>query len=150
VSETGAPESRAATPAAAVRIRIRDEVIWEMLREARRAPGEECCGLLAGTGGAITHVFPAKNILGSATAYEIAPEELFSIFRAMRSAGLDHLGIYHSHPKGENKPSARDIEQAYYPDAAYFILSPLESASRPVRAFRIRDGAAAELEFEPS
>jgi proteasome lid subunit RPN8/RPN11 len=120
-----------------------------MLRHAWRRPEEECCGLLAGSGGVITHAFPAKNILASATAYEIAPKELFDIFRALRRAGLEHLGIYHSHPATENAPSPRDIERAYYPDAVYFIVSPLASAERPVRAFSIRDGAVAELEIEP-
>jgi proteasome lid subunit RPN8/RPN11 len=55
------------------------------------------------------------------------------------------MGIYHSHPDGDNKPSARDISQAYYPDVAYFILSPRKDTATPVRAFSIRDGKAAEL-----
>lgn len=140
--------SPAPSSARARRIRIAGEALGEMLRHARRHVEEECCGLLAGSGDVITHVFPAKNILRSGTAYEIAPAELFEIFRAMRRAGLDHLGIYHSHPATENAPSPRDIDRAYYPDAAYFILSPLASVERPVRAFSIRDGAAAELEIE--
>lgn len=64
----------------------------------------------------------------------------------MRAAGLDLLGIYHSHPNGKNEPSLRDIELAYYPDAVYFIISPLPGSRRPVRAFSIRDGRVAELE----
>ena len=40
--------------------------------------------------------------------------------REMRAAGLELLGIYHSHPNGENEPSPRDVELAYYPEAAYF------------------------------
>ena len=43
--------------------------------------------------------------------------------------------------------SPRDIEQAYYPSEAYFIISPLPEAPRPVRAFFIRDGRAEELEI---
>ena len=83
----------------------------------------------------------------SASAYEIAPLELFSLFRRMREQSLDHLGIYHSHPRGENVPSRRDIEAAYYPDTAYFIISPRQDAARPVRAFEIRDGQVRELEI---
>ncbi len=49
--------------------------------------------------------------------------------REIRAAGLELLGIYHSHPTGENKPSARDIERAYYPEAAYFIVSRAERVS---------------------
>lgn len=83
-----------------------------------------------------------------ATEYEIAPKELFHLTREIRTAGLQLLGIYHSHPNGKNEPSARDIEQAYYPDVAYFIISPLPEAEKPVRAFAIRDGQVAELQVE--
>lgn len=67
--------------------------------------------------------------------------------REMRAVGLDLLGIYHSHPNGKNEPSQRDIERAYYPDAAYFVVSPLAEAPHPVRAFSIRDGRVVELEI---
>lgn len=67
--------------------------------------------------------------------------------REMRAAGLQLLGIYHSHPNGKNEPSPRDIDEAYYSDAAYFIISPLAGSQRPVRAFSIRDGCVTELEI---
>ena len=129
-------------------VRIRKEILALLRQEAHRAPGEECCGLLAGRDGVITQMFPAANALASATAYEIAPLELFHNLREMRAARLELLGIYHSHPTGENRPSPRDIEQAFYPDAAYFILSPLPAAAQPVRAFSISEGRATELDIK--
>jgi len=66
--------------------------------------------------------------------------------REIRSAGLQLLGIYHSHPHGANEPSRTDVERAYYPDAAYFIISPHAHAEQPVRAFAIRDGVVSELQ----
>jgi [CysO sulfur-carrier protein]-S-L-cysteine hydrolase len=128
-------------------IRVRADILNEMLGHARREPGIECCGLLAGRDGIVAVIFPAKNALSSVTAYEIDPRDLFLLFRQMRAEGLEHLGIYHSHPSGENVPSARDIEQAYYSDQAYFIVSPLLGAPKPVRAFSIRDGVVRELEI---
>lgn len=80
-------------------------------------------------------------------SYDIAPDELFRLMREMRAARRGLLGIYHSHPNGRNEPSPHDIERAYYPDAAYFIISPLAAVARPVRAFSIRDGCASELEI---
>jgi proteasome lid subunit RPN8/RPN11 len=130
-------------------IRIRREILERLQAEARRQPAVECCGLLAGREGVITTLYPATNVLASATRYEIAPEELFRLFRRMRAAGFELLGIYHSHPSGENFPSALDIERAYYPEAAYFILSPVPEAARPVRAFHICDGQVQELDIEP-
>jgi len=127
-------------------IQIRQESFNEMLGSVRDQPFEESCGLLAGRDGVITRIFEAKNAASDpARNYEIAPQELFRLMREIRAAKLELLGIYHSHPNGKNEPSARDIELAYYPDTAYFIISPLPGAARPVRAFSIRDGRATEL-----
>jgi proteasome lid subunit RPN8/RPN11 len=129
-------------------VRVRAGLLEELLAEARRDPRIECCGLLAGRDGVISVVLPARNALGSPTAYEIAPAELFALFRRMRAENLDHLGIYHSHPATDNAPSRTDLDRAYYPGAAWFILSPRADAERPVRAFRIADGRAAELSIK--
>jgi [CysO sulfur-carrier protein]-S-L-cysteine hydrolase len=128
-------------------IRIRAAVLAEILRQARREPRIECCGLLAGRDGVITEIFPAANSLASATRYEIAPVELFQIFRDIRTEKLTHMGQYHSHPSSENVPSPSDIEQAGYPDQAYFIVSLLPDSPEPVRAFFIREGTVVESDI---
>lgn len=120
-----------------------------MLEHARRVPGHECCGLLAGRDGVITHAFPTVNVAADPTkGYEIDPRETVQLMREFRERELEFLGIYHSHPNGKNEPSARDIELAYYSEAAYFIVSPLADAPKPVRAFSIRDGRVMELDIE--
>ena len=119
-----------------------------MLEAARADSVHECCGLLAGCDGSISTTFPAQNALASATAYEIAPQELFTLYRQMREQKLEFLGIYHSHPHKENFPSATDITRAYYPDAIHFIISPKPDAPKPIRAFRILDGQVTELSIE--
>jgi proteasome lid subunit RPN8/RPN11 len=130
-------------------VRIRRQVFLEIANNAHRDAGLECCGLLAGSGGVITQAFPTENAAAHPSKnYEIAPREIVRLLREFRAQGLEFLGIYHSHPKGENTPSPRDIEFAYYSEAAYFIVSPLLDAAKPVRAFSIRDGRATELEIE--
>ena len=101
--------------------------------------------MLAGRDGIIDTIFPTKNVLNSATLYEISPKEMFQFFREMREQGLTHLGQYHSHLHTENFPSPTDIEQAGYPDHAYFIVTLLPDAPKPVRAFLIHDGTFSEL-----
>ena len=128
-------------------VKVRPEILDEMVAHARREPHTECCGLLAGRDGVITAIFPATNSLSSAIAYEIAPRELFELFRTLRDRELTHLGQYHSHLSAENAPSPTDIEQAGYPDQAYFIVSSQGEAPNPVRAFSIREGAVRELEI---
>lgn len=129
-------------------LRVRSGILARLVEEARREPRTECCGLLAGYGGVITEILPARNALSSATAYEIAPEDLFRLFRQIREQGLQHLGIYHSHPETDNFPSPADIERAYYPEAAYFVVSPRQDALRPVRAFWIRGETVIEWKIE--
>jgi proteasome lid subunit RPN8/RPN11 len=144
------------------RVQILKSVLDQMLAHAKADPAIECCGLLAGRDGIISMAFPARNALVSpekiaagtekfgkgATAYEIAPSELFALLRRIRAESLDLLGIYHSHPNTENAPSSTDIERAYYPDVAYLIISPRTNAAHSVRAFRIADGTADELKIE--
>jgi proteasome lid subunit RPN8/RPN11 len=130
-------------------IRIQKKVLEQLVRQSKRELQQECCGLLAGRDGTLNKVFPARNAAEDKTKnYEIAPEELFGLMREIRSAGLELMGIYHSHPNGNNEPSPRDIQRAYYRGTAYFILSPQSGALHPVRVFAIRDGCATELEIE--
>ena len=118
-----------------------------MTNHANREPLEECCGLLAGRDGIVQRAFTAVNVAADpGKKYEIAPNELFRLFREIRADGLELMGIYHSHPNGTIEPSSTDIERAYYSDAAYFILSP--RAPTLIRAFSIRDGQVNELKIE--
>ena len=130
-------------------LQTRRKVLGQLLQHARRQANRECCGLLAGQNGVITLAFPAKNIAADPVRnYQIAPVEIVRLLRGFRERRLGFLGIYHSHPNGDNVPSSRDIELAYYSEAVYFIVSPRPYATTPVRAFSIRDGAARELELK--
>jgi proteasome lid subunit RPN8/RPN11 len=130
-------------------IQLARDIAEEILKHARSNPDEESCGLLAGHDRAISHVFPARNVADRpAVAYEIAPKELFRIMREIRGAALELTGIYHSHPSGDNLPSSRDIERAFYPDASYFIISPHANTPQSIRAYSIRDGHWTELKIQ--
>jgi proteasome lid subunit RPN8/RPN11 len=129
-------------------VRVERGVLDGLLTEARANANIECCGLLAGRDGVISALLSAKNALESAKAYEIAPNELFMLFRRMRDEGLEHLGIYHSHPQGDNSPSPRDIECAFYPEATYVIICPRPDAPSPIRAFHIVKGQASEVSLQ--
>jgi len=129
-------------------LRIERGIFDRLLADAHANPNIECCGLLAGREAVISAILPAKNTLQSPKAFEIAPQELFELFRRIRSAGLEHLGIYHSHPNGENAPSPLDIERAFYPESAYLIISMRPAVSRPIRAFRIAAGQTRELSLQ--
>jgi proteasome lid subunit RPN8/RPN11 len=123
-------------------------VLESLIDHARQDPRIECCGFLAGRAGTITGAYPAENVaINPATRYEVATKEIVQLTRAIREAGLETLGIYHSHPNGKGEPSETDIAAVGYPDVAYFIISPVLDVETPVRAFSIRDGQAVELEM---
>jgi [CysO sulfur-carrier protein]-S-L-cysteine hydrolase len=128
-------------------IRILAGLLAELHAVTRAHSDQECCGLLAARDGVITTLLPAANALASATAYEIAPRELFDLFRRIRTEQLEFAGIYHSHLSTDNVPSPRDIERAFYPEAAYLIVSARPDTLNAVRAFSIRDGRVAELQI---
>jgi proteasome lid subunit RPN8/RPN11 len=133
-------------------VAVLSSVLRVIAAEAARNPCVECCGLLAGADNnvppLVTHIYPATNVLASSFAYEIAPEELFRIMRQIHAGGLRFVGVYHSHPTGENRPSSADITRAFYPDAVYFIASPVLNLAAPVRAFCIRGAIVSELRID--
>jgi [CysO sulfur-carrier protein]-S-L-cysteine hydrolase len=130
-------------------VRVTNEIFQHIIRHAREDAPRECCGLLAGRNDLISRVFPSVNAAEKPeTSYEIAPREIFQHMRAMHATRLELLGIYHSHPKGKNEPSLRDVELAYYPETPYLIVSPLADEQRTVRAFVIQDGSVRELEIQ--
>ena len=117
-----------------------------MIDHAYAALPAECCGLLSGTDGVITDCHPLRNVADRPeTRYYATPEELFAAMRRIRDARQKLLGIYHSHPRTPAYPSAADVEMAFYPEAAYFIIS-LEP-QLDVRAYRIEGARIASLQF---
>jgi proteasome lid subunit RPN8/RPN11 len=119
-------------------VRVLRSVYDAMIAHALDERPNECCGLLAGTKGVITRIYRATNAAETRTVrYDVDRQELVRIFADMRATGVDHLGIYHSHPGSEPKPSATDRKLAYYDTAVYFIVSLRQRRPR-VEAFRLR------------
>jgi len=81
-------------------------------------------------------MYELRNTDGSRTTYLMSPEEQLKVFREMEKEGLDMVAIYHSHPHTIPFPSVRDVRLAFYPDAAYIIIS-LKDGETSVKGFRI-------------
>ena len=123
---------------------VRDEVI----AHARAGLPNEACGILAGRDGRVERFFAAQPDEPSPYYYRISAEDQIRIMNQIDDAGLDLIGIYHSHVASPAFPSRTDAEQAFWPDAVYVIVS-LAGGDADVRGFRIRDMDVAEepLEF---
>jgi proteasome lid subunit RPN8/RPN11 len=122
-----------------------------MIEHARQEFPNECCGLLAGRQGRVEVVLRGQNLDQSPYTYRLDPQEQLRFFKEIDARGLDLLGIYHSHTQSAAYPSRTDVAKAYYPDAAYVIVSLTNRDAAgdtvDVRAFRIRDGVIAEEEL---
>lgn len=116
--------TRAGLPA----LLLPEEALLRMADSARTAYPLEGCGFLIGarkrTCHQVVRVEPVRNAHPSApeSAYQIAPEDYLAADRAARGSGLEILGIYHSHPEGDSRPSGRDLVEAL-PGWSYVILS---------------------------
>jgi proteasome lid subunit RPN8/RPN11 len=84
-----------------------------------------------------TRTIRCANVAATpAVRYRIDPREQLAAFRSMDSAGEELVGIYHSHPASVPYPSPTDRNEAFYPDAAYVLVS-LRGGEPELRAYRI-------------
>jgi len=121
---------------------VRDEIV----AHARAGMPNEACGILAGVDGRVERFFPAESDEPSPYYYRIESRDQIRIMNEIDDAGLDLIGIYHSHTSSPAFPSRTDAEQAFWPDAVYVIVS-LASPEADVRGYRIRDMEVTEEEL---
>lgn len=118
-----------------MKVRILSDVLQNMIDHARSEYPLECCGLLSGAGSVIDSIHRTPNEKVSTTEFFIPVQDLFQFFRQMRRERRNFLGIYHSHPQGEARPSWRDAREFFYPGTTYWIVS-LKSNVPDVRCYK--------------
>lgn len=138
-------------PVAPPTLHLPGQVVARLWAQARREAPRECVGALGGVwtagegGGALGQVgglYPLDNVSARPeTEYLAGPGGLLRALRAMEAAGLELVGLYHSHPRGPARPSATDRRRAAY-DVPYLIA---DLASGELRAFLLPGGEAVEL-----
>lgn len=79
--------------------------------------------------------------------YELDPLEQVNAFEEIDRLSLKLLGVYHSHPNHPCYPSELDINQAFYPDTLFFIISLLDSQQSQIRSFKMHAGKVIEEEI---
>ena len=122
---------------------IYKETLDAIIAHAREAAPLECCGLLIGSDTRIESVHRSRNIDPSPTRFLIDPDDHFAAIRAARADGRAVVGVYHSHPSTPAQPSASDVNEAFYAEYAYVIVS-LASDPPDVRVFRLAGGGFIE------
>ena len=106
-----------------------DKIAWNtMVSHAEATFPNECCGAFFGkTDGTIKHVteaVPMENSYKGAQEdrYELRPEDLLAADKKARAAGLEMIGIFHSHPDCDAYFSKTDLENSC-PWYSFIVLS---------------------------
>ena len=133
-------------------IEISDEFVLEMIEHSRLENPNECCGILAGTGGKVTKLYRIQNSTPSPFRYVMDPNEQLKAMKDADERSLDLMAFYHSHTHSPAYPSDTDIRMATesgWVDFCYVLVS-LEDSSKPdVRFFDISaDGNVNEEEVK--
>ena len=129
-----------------VNLTLTSDILDRLTAHMKSVHPQEGCGFLIGHGATAGHFLAMPNSLASETAYEIEPALLAAVNRSLRDSGEQLVAIVHSHPRGPAEPSLRDRERAFYPEAAHVIVSLADLERPQLRAFRIIDGEAYEIE----
>jgi proteasome lid subunit RPN8/RPN11 len=119
----------------------------EMLQHGLAGFPNEACGLLAGKEGRPVKFFPMTNRDASTVTYRLDPREQLRAFDEIDDEGWDLLAIFHTHTHSEAYPSETDRAQAFYPEAAYLVMSLSDRANPVLRGFRIVDGEVTDEEL---
>jgi proteasome lid subunit RPN8/RPN11 len=128
-------------------VRIGQDLLDQIVEQARAEAPNECCGMIASENGAAVGVHPARNTAASPLRYEMDGMEQYRIQTAIEDAGRQLGAIYHSHTRSPPYPSQTDINLAFYPEALYLIVG-VAGVQAEVRAFRIVDGEVSEQPLE--
>ena len=121
-------------------VAIPADALQAIARHARRAHPRECCGFLVGARRRVLFAVATQNIARGRSRYRIDDATHIELRRALRrfAPALEIVGVYHSHPNGEARPSATDVSEAFYPAWTYLIVGMRRRVS--IRAFRFAGG----------
>ncbi len=149
------------------KVYLSKEALSAIAEHAERGYPNEVCGLLLGedlpdsysdTGGVprrvIRAVVPVDNSFEADERYHrflIGHDDILHAERQARQAGLDVLGVYHSHPDAPARPSEYDREHAAWTTWTYLIVPVHKGRAGQVAAWRLREDRSAfdEDEVEP-
>ncbi len=132
-------------------LKISTGLLQRIREHGRTAYPHECCGLLLGNANhsvkSVTGLKPVANSREDSpqNRYLISPHDWLEAESETRKAGLDIIGVYHSHPDHPPRPSEFDREHAF-PWYSYVIVSITGGQAGELRSWLLRDDRSA---FEP-
>lgn len=125
-------------------MKIEQQVIDDIIRQAQQDAPNESCGYLLGTDDTVTENFWMENIDHSPEHFSFAPRDQFAALKYARSNGLKILANWHSHPASPSRPSQEDLRLANDPNIRYAILSLHDGIH--LNSFKILNGELVDKE----
>ena len=127
---------------------IPQNIIDELISQARQDAPNETCGYLLGTssedGDIVIENYEMENIDHSPEHFSFNPKDQFAALKYARSKGLKILANWHSHPASPSRPSQEDLRLANDPTIRYAILSLHEGVH--LNSFKIINGEIVDKE----
>ncbi len=113
-----------------------------MVAHALAGLPDEACGLIVGRPGSarVVRFFGMRNAAASARLYRLDGLEMMQVERSAEAAGLQVIGVMHSHTHSMNYPSPTDVADAARFDPFgmwHFVIVSLKHAEPSLRSFRI-------------
>jgi proteasome lid subunit RPN8/RPN11 len=133
-------------------MKITDAQLKQIYAHAKETYPYECCGFLLGDfaqGGLVRQVRRATNQNTERNdRFIISGEEFAQTQFAADEAGLDIIGVYHSHPDWPPIPSQTDMESAWE-EVYYLIASVHEGRPLNTNVWRLSDDGLRRFEQIP-
>ena len=131
-------------------MKIPQDIIEELISQARQDAPNETCGYLLGTENGdseaeVTENYWMENIDHSPEHFSFSPKDQFAALRYAREKGLKILANWHSHPASPSRPSQEDLRLANDPTIRYAILSLLDGKPS-LNSFKILNGEVVDKE----
>jgi proteasome lid subunit RPN8/RPN11 len=120
-----------------LKLEIPTIIFQQMVAQSKALAPIEACGILAGKDDKAEMLFEMTNAEHRKDHFMMEPREQFATVKDIRSAGLEMLAIYHSHPETPARPSAEDIRLALTPNVVYVIVSLQNNNGSVVKGFHI-------------
>jgi proteasome lid subunit RPN8/RPN11 len=138
-------------------IRIRDEQLEAIKRQAEAEYPNECCGLLigriedAGRARLISEIYPVKNSWDAGSQRDrmlIAPLDYARAELESLKKGLGVVGDYHSHPDHPAVPSEFDLEHSPWPMMSHIVVSVRDGQADELRSWELAEDRSQFFEEE--
>ncbi len=128
-----------------LKLEIPTTIFQQMIAQSRALAPIEVCGILAGRNGKVEKLYKMTNAENRKDHFMMEPKEQFATVKDIRSAGLEMLAIYHSHPETPARPSAEDIRLALTPNVVYVIISLQDAKAHTMKGFLLEDSTVIEV-----